>query len=136
MKVINALSHYKLSVCGVLFDIDTVNNLLVPYSDHLDAPASNEEIENAIQVIQKETSMVLEPLVPTTGFIKKGWVLPKILLGDLPVYITPTGAYIDEKYFGENRDNISVMNKTVLDHYPHLSEYNLDSDHYTLWWWS
>jgi hypothetical protein len=134
MKVINALSHYKLSVCGVLFDIDTVNNLLVPYE--MDAPASNEELENAIKVIEAETGISLIPLNSSTGFIKRGWVLPKILLGDLPVYITPTGAYIDEKYFGENRDNISVMKNTVLDHYPHLSSYSLDSDHYTLWWWS
>jgi hypothetical protein len=134
MKVINALSHYKLSVCGVLFDIDTVNNLLVPYE--MDAPASNEELETAIKVIEAKSGIALIPLNSSTGFIKRGWVLPKILLGDLPVYITPTGAYIDEKYFGENRDNISVMKNTVLDHYPHLSEYNLDSDHYTLWWWS
>jgi hypothetical protein len=134
MKVINALSHYKLSVCGVLFDIDTVNNLLVPYEMY--APASNEELETAIKVIEAKSGIALIPLNSSTGFIKRGWVLPKILLGDLPVYITPTGAYIDEKYFGENRDNISVMKNTVLDHYPHLSEYNLDSDHYTLWWWS
>jgi hypothetical protein len=134
MKVINALSHYKLSVCGVLFDIDTVNNLLVPYE--MDAPASNEELETAIKVIEAKSGIALIPLNSSTGFIKRGWVLPKILLGDLPVYITPTGAYIDEKYFGENRDNISVMKNTVLDHYPHLSSYNLDSDHYTLWWWS
>jgi hypothetical protein len=102
----------------------------------MDAPASNEELETAIKVIEAKSGIALIPLNSSTGFIKRGWVLPKILLGDLPVYITPTGAYIDEKYFGENRDNISVMKNTVLDHYPHLSEYNLDSDHYTLWWWS
>jgi hypothetical protein len=131
--MITSLSHYKLSVCGLLFDIDTVNNLLVPYEP--DAPASNEELENAIKVIEAKSGIALIPL-SSTAFIKRGWVLPKILLGDLPIYITPTGAYIDEKYFGENRDNISVMKNTVLDHYPHLSGYNLDSDHYTLWWWS
>lgn len=133
--MIKALSHYKLSVCGLLFDIDTVNNLLVPYETDADAPASDKELENAIKIIEAESGIALIPL-SSTIFIKRGWVLPKILLGNLPIYITPTGAYIDEKYFGDNKDNISVMKKTVLDHYPHLSSYNLDSDNYTLWWWS
>lgn len=133
--MITALSHYKLSVLGLLFDIDSINNLLVPYET--DAPASNEELENAIKVIEAESGIALIPL-STVYKIKVGWMLPKILLGNIPLYITPTGAYIDEQFFCENRDNISVseMKKMVLDHYPHLSGFNLDSDHYTLWWWS